>query len=139
STVTLWYVARESKAYNRLVGVWKNVWNEIVEVDKEVKDDEERRVIKVVQDIVNAAPETVGREKGKEGKEATSQKAEEEDEKQGPSPEEVKELWQKKAGSPAFLKMLEFREQLPMSNFKDEVLQVIEENQITIICGETGW
>lgn len=29
--------------------------------------------------------------------------------------------------------------QLPMWNFKTQVLQAIEDNQVVIICGETGW
>jgi ATP-dependent RNA helicase DHX29 len=29
--------------------------------------------------------------------------------------------------------------QLPMWGFKDEVLSAIEQNQVVIICGETGW
>jgi ATP-dependent RNA helicase DHX29 len=29
--------------------------------------------------------------------------------------------------------------QLPMWGFKNDVLRAIDENQIVIICGETGW
>jgi ATP-dependent RNA helicase DHX29 len=29
--------------------------------------------------------------------------------------------------------------QLPMWGFKDEVLSAIDQKQVVIICGETGW
>lgn len=31
------------------------------------------------------------------------------------------------------------RMQLPMWNFKSQVLQAIATNQVVIVCGETGW
>ena len=29
--------------------------------------------------------------------------------------------------------------QLPMWGFKQSVLQAVEQNQVVIVCGETGW
>lgn len=29
--------------------------------------------------------------------------------------------------------------QLPMWNFKSQVLEAVDSNQIVIVCGETGW
>lgn len=29
--------------------------------------------------------------------------------------------------------------QLPMWNFREQVLAAVDENQVIIVCGETGW
>jgi ATP-dependent RNA helicase DHX29 len=29
--------------------------------------------------------------------------------------------------------------QLPMWNFREQVLTAVDENQVVIVCGETGW
>lgn len=29
--------------------------------------------------------------------------------------------------------------QLPMWNFKSQVLEAVNQNQVVIVCGETGW
>ncbi|KAL8640168.1 MAG: hypothetical protein Q9228_002882 [Teloschistes exilis] len=47
-------------------------------------------------------------------------------------------LWWSKSTTPPFRNMLAQRAKLPIHNFRNEILQTIEENQIVIVCGETG-
>ncbi|CAG9773153.1 unnamed protein product [Ceutorhynchus assimilis] len=45
---------------------------------------------------------------------------------------------QRKESSSNYKKMLEFRSKLPSMKMKDEILNLIEHNQVTVISGETG-
>lgn len=52
--------------------------------------------------------------------------------------QQMKNIWAHKSSTQAFQRMYQFRQQLPMHRFKAEALRIIEQNQVTILCGETG-
>jgi len=51
---------------------------------------------------------------------------------------ELKDLWQQKLSAPAFQQMLHMRQNLPMFQFRDVALSAVRQNQVLILCGETG-
>ena len=50
----------------------------------------------------------------------------------------LNEMNQRLNSDPALQQMLEQRQQLPVANHKDEILQAVRENQVVIIRGATG-
>jgi len=52
--------------------------------------------------------------------------------------QQLKDIWAYKISTPAYHRMYQSRQQLPMHKFKAEALTIIEQNQVTILCGETG-
>jgi len=48
------------------------------------------------------------------------------------------ELKEKRESNAKYKKMLEFRQKLPSWQKQDEILQIIRENQVVVISGETG-
>lgn len=54
------------------------------------------------------------------------------------SSEEAKETWLARARSAPFKKMQPVRESLPVFQYKNEILETFEQNQIVIVCADTG-
>ena len=151
STIALFLVfansPKEEKAHLRLPPVWRDLWAELVEARKELVDaadrDELREIRKMVEDLRkpnedDGLPLANGHE--------TKGPAKESDETvngrmlkvETSKIENLPALWSSKVSTPAYSNMLKFRMILPIWAFKDELLQAIEENQVIIICGETG-
>ncbi|KAJ3297123.1 hypothetical protein HK104_000837 [Borealophlyctis nickersoniae] len=45
---------------------------------------------------------------------------------------------ERKRGTPEYQKMQDYRKKLPSYLYRDEILQALEQNQVLIVCGETG-
>ncbi|KAI8355119.1 P-loop containing nucleoside triphosphate hydrolase protein [Choanephora cucurbitarum] len=50
----------------------------------------------------------------------------------------AKDNFRKRLGNPAYLAMKEKRYQLPISAYRDQILELLQEHQVIIISGETG-
>jgi ATP-dependent RNA helicase DHX29 len=50
----------------------------------------------------------------------------------------LKDVWYKKASTASYQHMLSGRATLPVFGFRQSILATIDQNQVTIICGETG-
>ena len=53
-------------------------------------------------------------------------------------PSKVLEDWNARTSRPAYQDMLQVRSQLPVHQYKDEILHTVNSNPVTIICAETG-
>ncbi|KAK8227390.1 ATP-dependent RNA helicase A [Phyllosticta capitalensis] len=142
--------AKEDKVYMRLPSVWRDLWQEYAEVQKDMLAEKDRGIIKDLRQIVQ---EQVERE-DEDGVVLTNGfkrrgKAAQEDNPSNDLPvrqqvdadgisEQLQELWRQKASTPKYQHMLQAREQLPMARFKEDVLSAIDKNQVLILCGETG-
>ncbi len=52
--------------------------------------------------------------------------------------EKMFNLWSLKSNTASYREMLKSREKLPIWSYKNELLKAIEDNQVVIVCGETG-
>ncbi|KAK7565571.1 P-loop containing nucleoside triphosphate hydrolase protein [Phyllosticta paracitricarpa] len=141
---------KEEKVYMRLPSVWRDLWQEYAETQKDMAAEKDRDTIKDLRRIVQ---EQVERE-DEDGVVLTNGfkkrgKAAHEDCLNHDLPvrqqvdldrvsEKLQELWRQKASTPKYQHMLQVRQQLPMAMFKQDVLSAIDKNQVLILCGETG-
>ena len=138
---------REDKAYLRLPSNWRNVWSDLSEQSKSQIEAEERTNARVLRDMVrhyneNNDDEEIVHTKNfrnrAEGMKQQNGDVNPSDVNTTINAEALYSVWSAKSSSPAYARMLQLRSQLPMWQFKDQALAAIEQNQVTIICGETG-
>lgn len=51
---------------------------------------------------------------------------------------EIYQLWSKLQASEGYASMYEYRRSLPIASYRNALLAAIQNNQVTILCGETG-
>ena len=154
STIALFQIfsmsAKEDKVYLRLSPAWRDLWfvlSEQRKVRAEVADRTTVRMLReIVRDQMTADDEEdvvlthnfVKRTNGGEGPVTSVATQEKTEVTVVEKQEQMKAIWMAKVSSPAYQRMLGQRSLLPISHFRDDALAAIENNQVTIICGETG-
>lgn len=152
STVALFLIfassSKEEKAHLRLPAVWRELWIELVRIRKEETDLEDKNVLRelrsMIEEIQNESNETDGNNSnpiasGTVDKVTTLREAPEAAKTTFIiQPNEMKQVWAAKASTASYQHMLTMRMNLPIWQFKDELLYAIEEHQVIIVCGETG-
>jgi ATP-dependent RNA helicase DHX29 len=141
------FAKKEEKLYLRLPTVWRNVWAELVEAEKNRVQAEDVKVLEKLQEILKmeSQPEDVSTSKtltatpiiNAEPTDAAEKKQKAAYEKYMES-EDIKEAWQRRRNSPAFLEMEGYRQSLPMWSFREQVLKAVEANPVVVLSGETG-
>lgn len=141
---------KEEKSALRLPPSFRDLWHEFVEARREVRDAADRETVRALREVIRHQTEqeaeedvilTAGfknRQKTLSGV-STPVDSEKRDGRAGIQESEIlKDLWVRKSSSPAYQYMLQGRLNLPMYQFRDIALDVVEKNPITILCGETG-
>lgn len=54
------------------------------------------------------------------------------------SSEDLINLWEERSSRPSFQHMIEFRKNLPVWTYKQEILDTLASHQVLIVCSETG-
>ncbi|KAH6613601.1 P-loop containing nucleoside triphosphate hydrolase protein [Chaetomium sp. MPI-SDFR-AT-0129] len=139
---------KEEKVALRLPAAWKDLWNEYAEAKKSKADGEDREILRHLRDLVRQRVEQELEDgvliqgfkgRGQSRNPADSDQSDQERAKRQPfGPEYYQNIWLHKASSPRFQHMLQSRIQLPMWQFRQQVVDVVEREQVVIICGETG-
>ncbi|KAL7785597.1 P-loop containing nucleoside triphosphate hydrolase protein [Trichoderma ceciliae] len=140
---------KEEKVNLRLPTVWRDFWSEMAEAKKNHFDAQDRLAVKQLKALVRQRHDQEledgvvlqGAFRGRSNAKASSEATESghiERSKQAESDENLKKLWASKSSRKKYGAMLQYRVQLPMWKFKDEVLTAVDNNQVIIICGETG-
>ncbi|KAI4906415.1 hypothetical protein J4E90_010634 [Alternaria incomplexa] len=137
---------KEEKVYLRLPSNWREVYREFLERRKTRLDAADRDAVKHYRSIIEDQIENeesdgvvlTNRFKAR-NQAATSSSAS----NSGYSTpvrhyDGLREQWFAKASTPSYQRMLVGRMNLPVFNFRDEILSTVDKNQVTIICGETG-
>lgn len=140
---------KEEKTYLRLPPVWRDFYLEMQARHKAVVEAEERETVRHFRDkvrkLVDAQPEDEVedvvytrnfRKRNEEAERSRSRHAQ--GEQMQVAPEQLQEIWRLKSSTPAYQHMLSARMNLPMFQFRDAALEAVDNNQVTIICGETG-
>ena len=149
STVALFLVfgssPKEEKAHLRLPPVWRDLWTELSELRKDQDDAKERKVLRELRSIITEHSKTsVDEESACVIREtAKSRKSREgliDDERLPPTglSEDLKAIWASKVITASYQQMLKSRQDLPIWNFKEKLLESIANHQVIIVCGETG-
>lgn len=138
---------KESKVSMKLPATWKEVWAELYESKKEVEDAADRETVKNIKNIVQEVRSQVdddvvltGNFKRRNGN-GTNGRPEEtlqHTQKDIPSEESLQRLWTDRSSTASFKQMLTTRMSLPITPFKESILETLTSNQAIIICSETG-
>ena len=150
STVALFTVfassPKEEKAHLRLPPVWRDLWEEFKGLRKQQSDERDMKTLRKIRaliaeqspsdDISDKVPAVAN------GSTIDDLSAPEPFQKSGVSatadPEALKSAWAAKSSTPFYQTMLETRKGLPIWHYKQELLQAFNNNQVVIVCGETG-
>lgn len=138
--------AKEEKVYLRLSPVWRDLYRDLLEVRRSRIDASDRETIKyfrgLIQDqLENEESEGVvltSRFRARNQAAANSSASSSGQVTPPRNLESLKELWFAKASMNSFQHMLVGRMSLPVYMYREAILTTIDQNQVTIICGETG-
>lgn len=140
--------AKDEKVSLKLPPQWRDLWNEYAEAKKTHADAQDRAAIKELRDLVRKRRDQEeedgvliqgafrGRNNGRNGGDSADVLAEKR--MSGSDPEYYQNIWQRKSSTPRYQKMLQSRMQLPMWNFRQQVVEAVDREQVVIVCGETG-
>lgn len=154
STVAMFMIfassPKEEKVHLRLPSTWRDLWKELSQLKKDQDEAADRQVLRELRSIIaehgqgdrnldEQSDSITSKTLNKEPTAANRHKWQE-DSLSSPTvwSEDVKALWASKLSSPSYQHMLTSRTRLPIWNFKNELLDAIKDNQVIIICGETG-
>ena len=154
STVAMFLIfassPKEEKVHLRLPSTWRDLWKELSELKKGQDEAADRQVLRELRGMIAnygeldkildeqsiaIAPKTPNKEpiaadwQNLQGNSLSTPTIRSDD---------IKALWTSKVSTPSYQHMLTSRMSLPIWNFKDELLDAITDNQVVIICGETG-
>ena len=132
---------KEKAAYLRLPAVFKDLWLEMVDIEKERQNEADRNDLRQLREVVTqkallSTPRKFDREIYNTNGDIAHPDITER-QKMGPS-DELRSQWAEKAASRPFLAMARTRTQLPINRYKEELLDAMHANQVVIVCGETG-
>lgn len=138
---------KEEKVSLRLPSQWRDLWNEYAEAKKNEMDAQDRAAIRELRTLVRKRRDQEeedgvvlsgafrGRNNGRHGTENSDAVAEK---RASIEPSFYQNIWQRKISSHKYQMMLQSRMQLPMWHFRQQVVDTVEQEQVVIICGETG-
>ncbi|KAK6362941.1 hypothetical protein TWF730_000392 [Orbilia blumenaviensis] len=142
ATVVLYRLFPEEKLYLRLNSVWRGYWQELVDEAKLEADGHEKRVLKWIRSATEEIMQNVTPpdDKGKLGfePEAGDGKKIFYEPLEFMTTQQIRSTYEAKVSNPMYHYMLQGRMGLPIWAYREQLLQAISENQVTIVCGETG-
>ncbi|KAF2711370.1 hypothetical protein K504DRAFT_218300 [Pleomassaria siparia CBS 279.74] len=150
STVALFSIfassTKEEKLYLRLPATWRDLYRDFLEHRKGRIDTEDRNTIKHFRSIVEEQLENeesdgvvlTSRFKMRNQAGASSSTPNSGTNTPSLALESLMNLWYQKTSTFSYQRMLQIRNTLPVSGFKSSILATVDQNQVTIICGETG-
>lgn len=150
STVALLYLfpqnSKEGKAYLRLPAVWRELYAQVADIRKKQEDEVDKTTIRelrrLIQENSGSLEDDVVLSDNFRKRNTTAETRETVCKGRAPDVSEnedlLKQIWWEKASTPAFHRMIQSRKSLPIWQFKEEILDVLETHRAIIICSETG-
>ncbi|KAK6344120.1 hypothetical protein TWF696_007766 [Orbilia brochopaga] len=142
ATIALYRLFPEEKLYLRLNSVWRNFWQELIDQAKQENDIREKQLLKWIRSTTEDIMQDtlLETDKGKQdvsddignGKKIFYEPLE------FMTTQQILNIYTAKMSNPMYHYMLQGRMSLPIWQYRDQLLQAINEHQITIVCGETG-
>ena len=141
--------SKDDKAYLRLPASWRDLYSELVQLQASQAEDAQRANVFKLRDLIREVTENTDDQSDDDIVLTQNFRKRNEQNRSGsaspalingslPSSEELRSVWASKVHTPTFQRMLHHRKQLPVFAFRDDALSTIQQNQVTIICGETG-
>ncbi|EFQ34047.1 helicase associated domain-containing protein [Colletotrichum graminicola] len=142
--------AKEEKVGMRLPVAWRDLWDELAEARKSQLDAKDREAIRELRALVRQRQDQEledgvilqsafkGRGTARNQNEKGDESSQEAAKRLSGGPEYYQNIWAQKTNSPRYQAMLQGRMQLPMWNFKQQVTDAVDREQVVIVCGETG-
>lgn len=146
STVALFMIfaasPKEGKAHLRLPSTWKDLWTELSHLQKNQQNKKDIETLRGLRDLISENVKPNSSMPGLEIQEPNAARAlqlETRDLSKSPGlMEDLQADWRRTTSTPSYIAMLHSRKSLPIWSYKTEILESIAENQVTILCGETG-
>jgi len=127
------------------------VWDELEAQKKERSDQKARLEMRLLTSILDEKMELASQKKSvrprltNEHEGPNVEPHDESREVDGPAPPSrasdpigLRDEWLKRAGSAAYKRMSDQRNQLPIASYRKTILETLENNQVVVLCGETG-
>ncbi|EST06509.1 Helicase, C-terminal [Kalmanozyma brasiliensis GHG001] len=151
ATVALFCIDRDKAVQRALPPGYREWWEELTGLQKDERDRKSRTRFQRVRDVIRVKMEELAAAKKAKGKiapasgSAAAQQTElgELSVASAPQPsearaKEIAEYFTDRVASPLYQKMLPGRQSLPIANHRQEILDLVENNQIFVLSGETG-
>ncbi|GAC99316.1 hypothetical protein PHSY_006917 [Pseudozyma hubeiensis SY62] len=151
ATIALFCIDRDKSVQRALPPGYREWWEELTGLQKDEHDRKSRTRFQRVRDVIRVRMEEANAAKKIKGKTApTNASAAAEQTELGelssasaPQPsearaKEIAEYIANRVASPSYQKMLPGRQGLPIANHRQEILDLVENNQIFVLSGETG-
>ncbi|GES66169.1 ATP dependent RNA helicase [Aspergillus terreus] len=150
STVALFIISsqnsKESKSYVRLPAVWRDFWTELANAKKLQEDEADKKTVKDLKQLVQenhgafeddvVLSDNFRRRNGTPSKTDVLSKAVN-GKDCGPD-DQLQKLWADKSSTASFQRMMQGRMNLPIWDFKEQILSTLDTHHALIICSETG-
>ncbi|TKY90802.1 hypothetical protein EX895_000800 [Sporisorium graminicola] len=151
ATIALFCIDRDKSVQRALPPGYREWWEELTSLQKEERDRKNRTRFQRVRDVIRVRMDEASAAKKSKGKiapgnfSAAAEQTElgELSAASAPQPSEARakdivEYFSNRIASPSYQKMLPGRQGLPIANHRQEILDLIENNQIFVLSGETG-
>lgn len=151
STVAMFLIfsssPKEEKVHLRLPSTWRDLWKELSQLKKDQDEAKDRQVLRELRTMIADSGQVDKRpnERSNGRTQITPEQkplaADFHQRQASPnlsSSDDMKALWASKSSTLSYQHMLVSRTSLPISNYKDKLLDAIRDNQVVIVCGETG-
>ncbi|KAL3473615.1 P-loop containing nucleoside triphosphate hydrolase protein [Aspergillus californicus] len=137
--------SKEGKAYMRLPAVWRDLWMEFSEVKKVQDDESDKEIVKdlrkLIQENHGAFEDDIVLSDNFRRRNGTpkSQSPVRPGLRDTSTPnDQLARMWMEKMSTPSFQYMVQGRMNLPIWDFKNEILSTLDTHRALIICSETG-
>lgn len=130
----------------RLPAAWRDLWAEFSNVKKSQEEEADKKTIKELKKLIQenqggfeddiVLSDNFRRRNGAASRPQTPVKGPSRDD--FGSEDRLRSLWTEKAATPYFQRMAQGRMNLPIWNFRDEILASLDMHRALIICSETG-
>ena len=140
--------SKEGKSYLRLPAVWRDLWTEFATAKKLQEDEVDKKAVrglkKLIQENHGSFEDDVvlldnfRRRNGTPNRLESPSKSSGGKESSNTESQLLQSIWADKSSTPSFQHMALGRMNLPIWNFKDEILSTLDTHRALIICSETG-
>lgn len=151
ATIALFCIDRDKSVQRALPPGYREWWEELTSLQKDERDRKNRLRFQRVRDVVRVRMEEASAAKKVKAKVVPGNASAAADQTElgelsgasAPQPSEARakeiiEYYSSRKASPSYQKMLPGRQGLPIANHRQEILDLVENNQIFVLSGETG-
>ncbi|KIX10435.1 uncharacterized protein Z518_01517 [Rhinocladiella mackenziei CBS 650.93] len=133
---------KEQKAMTRLPTVWRDTVKDLTDEKRRLVDEEHKSSFRRIRALIQTTREKVKQEQTwVVSKDRTRPEGRHRIQRTAPSKlnsDRVSREWTLRTSRTSFQEMLGIRQQLPVHQFKDRILDCVADNPVTVICAETG-